>query len=434
MEIKISYGDAVCAIPARALGERDAERADLLVLMHLCADPSAAGNIPVLAKRIGCTQKKVLSSIEFWRELGVISVCDTADNTAAAGDPSAAENESGAPGVSASAGNAGIAANNSGSAAGGADTVVKKSGAGHSGIAADNAGAPIGNAASTVAPAPVGEGGASRFEQRPQYSGEELAALTDAHGGELRKLIDTCQGIVGRIFTQAEAAKVVGLYEYLGLDIEHILALFTYCAHRGKRAVGYVEKTAYNLYDEGIDSAAKLEEYIKKKEEKEREEAHLRSLFGLGSRALTAKERQEFAKWLHEWRLPEEVVVRAYELTVENTGKYSLAYMSRVLESWYMAGLCSIEKLDEYERKRLTSVGGASKTGAVRSAHGASGAAQNGADSFDTDRFVELALARSYDALRRSGKKATGDGGSAARSSDSGTQTADHDAKKEKGQ
>lgn len=397
MEIKISYGDAVCAIPARALGERDAERADLLVLMHLCADPSAAGNIPVLAKRIGCTQKKVLSSIEFWRETGIITVENADTTSAASANPAAAS-------------------------------------AAHVSAASAASAASASTAAASTVPAPAGEGGASRFEQRPQYSGEELAALTDAHGGELRKLIDTCQGIVGRIFTQAEAAKVVGLYEYLGLDIEHILALFTYCAHRGKRAVGYVEKTAYNLYDEGIDSAAKLEEYIKKKEEKEREEAHLRSLFGLGSRALTAKERQEFAKWLHEWRLPEEVVVRAYEQTVENTGKYSLAYMSRVLESWYMAGLCSIEKLDEYERKRLTSVGGASKTGAVRSAHGASGAAQNGADSFDTDRFVELALARSYDALRRSGKKATGDGGSAARSSDSGTQTADHDAKKEKGQ
>lgn len=396
MEIKISYGDAVCAIPARALGERDAERADLLVLMHLCADPSAAGNIPVLAKRIGCTQKKVLSSIEFWREAGIITVENADTTSAASANPAAAS-------------------------------------AAHVSAASAASAASASTAAASTVPAPAGEGGASRFEQRPQYSGEELAALTDAHGGELRKLIDTCQGIVGRIFTQAEAAKVVGLYEYLGLDIEHILALFTYCAHRGKRAVGYVEKTAYNLYDEGIDSAAKLEEYIKKKEEKEREEAHLRSLFGLGSRALTAKERQEFAKWLHEWRLPEEVVVRAYEQTVENTGKYSLAYMSRVLESWYMAGLCSIEKLDEYERKRLTSVGGASKTGAVRSAHGASGAAQNGADSFDTDRFVELALARSYDALRRSGKKATGDGGSAARSSDSGTQTADHDAKKEKG-
>lgn len=397
MEIKISYGDAVCAIPARALGERDAERADLLVLMHLCADPSAAGYIPVLAKRIGCTQKKVLSSIEFWREAGIITVENADTTSAASANPAAAS-------------------------------------AAHVSAASAASAASASTAAASTVPAPAGEGGASRFEQRPQYSGEELAALTDAHGGELRKLIDTCQGIVGRIFTQAEAAKVVGLYEYLGLDIEHILALFTYCAHRGKRAVGYVEKTAYNLYDEGIDSAAKLEEYIKKKEEKEREEAHLRSLFGLGSRALTAKERQEFAKWLHEWRLPEEVVVRAYEQTVENTGKYSLAYMSRVLESWYMAGLCSIEKLDEYERKRLTSVGGASKTGAVRSAHGASGAAQNGADSFDTDRFVELALARSYDALRRSGKKATGDGGSAARSSDSGTQTADHDAKKEKGQ
>lgn len=390
MDIKINYGDAVCAIPARALAERDAERADLLVLMQLCSDPYSAENIPLLAKRIGCTQKKVLSSIEFWREAGIITVENADTTSAASANPAAAS-------------------------------------AAHVSAASAASAASASTAAASTVPAPAGEGGASRFELRPQYSGEELAALTDAHGGELRKLIDTCQGIVGRIFTQAEAGKVVGLYEYLGLDIEHILSLFTYCVHRGKRAVGYVEKTAYNLYDEGIDSAAKLEEYIKKKEEKEREEAHLRSLFGLGSRALTAKERQEFTQWLHEWKLPEEVLVRAYEQTVENTGKYSLAYMSRVLESWYMAGLCSIEKLDEYERKRMTSVGGASKTGAARSAHGASGAAQGGADSFDTDRFVELALARSYDALRRSEKKGAGDGSA----SDTGSDT---DKKNENGQ
>lgn len=390
MDIKINYGDAVCAIPARALAERDAERADLLVLMQLCSDPYSAENIPLLAKRIGCTQKKVLSSIEFWREAGIITVENADTTSAASANPAAAS-------------------------------------AAHIPAASAASAASASTASASTVPAPAGEGGASRFELRPQYSGEELAALTDAHGGELRKLIDTCQGIVGRIFTQAEAGKVVGLYEYLGLDIEHILSLFTYCVHRGKRAVGYVEKTAYNLYDEGIDSAAKLEEYIKKKEEKEREEAHLRSLFGLGSRALTAKERQAFTQWLHEWKLPEEVLVRAYEQTVENTGKYSLAYMSRVLESWYMAGLCSIEKLDEYERKRMTSVGGASKTGAARSAHGASGAAQGGADSFDTDRFVELALARSYDALRRSEKKGAGDGSA----SDTGSDT---DKKNENGQ
>ncbi len=390
MDIKINYGDAVCAIPARALAERDAERADLLVLMQLCSDPYSAENIPLLAKRIGCTQKKVLSSIEFWREAGIITVENADTTSAASANPAAAS-------------------------------------AAHVSDASAASAASASTATASTVPEPAGEGGASRFELRPQYSGEELAALTDAHGGELRKLIDTCQGIVGRIFTQAEAGKVVGLYEYLGLDIEHILSLFTYCVHRGKRAVGYVEKTAYNLYDEGIDSAAKLEEYIKKKEEKEREEAHLRSLFGLGSRALTAKERQAFTQWLHEWKLPEEVLVRAYEQTVENTGKYSLAYMSRVLESWYMAGLCSIEKLDEYERKRMTSVGGASKTGAARSAHGASGAAQGGADSFDTDRFVELALARSYDALRRSEKKGAGDGPA----SDTGSDT---DKKNENGQ
>lgn len=411
MDIKINYGDAVCAIPARALAERDAERADLLVLMQLCSDPYSAENIPVLAKRIGCTQKKVLSSIEFWREAGIITV-ENADTTSAAGASSASVAGTQSDASSAVTSSAGV-----------------QSAASANPAAASAAHVPAASAAAaaSASTAPAGEGGASRFELRPQYSGEELAALTDAHGGELRKLIDTCQGIVGRIFTQAEAGKVVGLYEYLGLDIEHILSLFTYCVHRGKRAVGYVEKTAYNLYDEGIDSAAKLEEYIKKKEEKEREEAHLRSLFGLGSRALTAKERQAFAQWLHEWKLPEEVLVRAYEQTVENTGKYSLAYMSRVLESWYMAGLCSIEKLDEYERKRMTTVGGASKTDAARSARGASGATQSGADSFDTDRFVELALARSYDALRRSEKKGAGE----RPASDTGSDT---DKKNENGQ
>lgn len=386
MKIKISYGDSVCAVPARALSEHDAERTDLFVLMYLCADPGAAEDIPALAKRIGCTQKKVLSSIAFWREAGIIT---DAGGTHGQSQAEATGDEAKAGGEKRS--KDALTAET--------DGAVPR--AAKSRTAAETAGS-TGGAEQIMPPSPAGEGGASRFESRPQYSGEELAALTEARGGELRKLIDTCQGIVGRIFTQTEAAKVVGLYEYLGLDVEHILSLFTYCAHRGKRAVGYVEKTAYNLYDEGIDSAAKLEEYIKKKEEKEREEAHMRALFGLGERALTAKERQAYSLWLHEWKLPEEVIVRAYEQTVENTGKYSLAYMSRVLESWYMAGLCTIDRLDEYEKKRQSTAGGAAKTGNT---------SKKEADSFDTDRFVELALARSYEALRRSKKGGAGGAG-----------------------
>ena len=147
MDIKINYGDAVCAIPARALAERDAERADLLVLMQLCSDPYSAENIPLLAKRIGCTQKKVLSSIEFWREAGIITVENADTTSAASANPAAAS-------------------------------------AAHVSDASAASAASASTATASTVPEPAGEGGASRFELRPQYSGEELAALTDAHGYE----------------------------------------------------------------------------------------------------------------------------------------------------------------------------------------------------------------------------------------------------------
>ena len=42
-------------------------------------------------------------------------------------------------------------------------------------------------------------------------------------------LIDECQRITEKIFPPSETSKIIGMVDYLGLDLEHILSLFTDC-------------------------------------------------------------------------------------------------------------------------------------------------------------------------------------------------------------
>ncbi len=329
MKLKIQYGTEVCTIPLRAVSEKGAERTDLLVLLNLSACPSMADDIPALAKKIGCTVKKIESAIDFWIECGVFELAEggSCEEKIASANGQSHEREESDP--------------------------EKK----------------------------------TRFENRPVYDSAEIAAIASRDNGTVRMLIDECQRITEKIFTPSETSKIIGMVDYLGLDLEHILLLFTYCVRRGKKSVSYIEKTAYNLYDEGIDSAAKLEEYIKHKEELESKENEQKALLGISGRSLVQKEREAFKKWQDEWHLTPEIIRLGYEETVTKTGKYNLAYLAKVLESWYLAGLTTIQKITEAENKFHSE-----KTKETQSI---------GSSSFDTDEFVALALKRSYDSAAK---------------------------------
>ena len=89
-------------------------------------------------------------------------------------------------------------------------------------------------------------------------------------------------------------------------------------------------------------------------------------------------------KWQDEWKLTPEIIRRGYEETVTKTGKYNLAYMSKVLESWYLAGLTTIQKITEAENKFHSEK-----------------AKETQSDSNGSFEFVALALKRSYDSAAK---------------------------------
>lgn len=223
----------------------------------------------------------------------------------------------------------------------------------------------------------------------PTYTEAQTADIIDRNA-ELSGIIDACQQITGKVFTPADSAAVVTMYDYLGLvDAGYIETLFAYCKTLGKTSARYAEKVAVSMVDEGVDTTDALNEYIARRERLETDMQKLRTLIGASGRTLTSKEKKLIECWLCEWGFDTEVITRAYEVTVDNLGECRLTYMNKVLENWYRDGLNTIEaveaSLDAYAKN---------KAAAAKSGSG-----------FETDEMFEAALRRSQNYLENNKKK-----------------------------
>lgn len=218
----------------------------------------------------------------------------------------------------------------------------------------------------------------ARQDKMPSYTSDELAEILESQK-EMAMLIDECNHILGKMLNFHEVNIIVGLIDYLALDIEYILLLVKHCAENGKKTLHYIEKTAFALYDDGITTAETLTEELSRREAATSAEGRIRSIFGIGSRALTTREKREISSWVNEMKYPIEVIEKAYEITVDATSKPTLHYANTVLERWHAEGLLTLEEiLNSYKEK--------GKKG--------SASAPDVSSSFDTDEFFEAAVKR----------------------------------------
>ena len=118
-----------------------------------------------------------------------------------------------------------------------------------------------------------------------------------------------------------------------------------------------------------------LEEELKRREASADAETKIRSLFGVGERAFTTKEKRFISVWINDMSFSIEIIEKAYEVTADATGKGSFAYANSVLERWNAAGLRTLDQIEASYKK--------------------SGSESPATGSFDTDSFFEAAVRRS---------------------------------------
>lgn len=377
MNIRINYGTGVVTVPHAVCGVMErANATDLRVLLLLCADPAlqnpagTADCLSCLAEKAGCTVTQAEMSLAFWRGAGILDFSDIAREELL--------QESEKKGSNLSAANPET------------DSSVFASNTARASLTSCREG----NRSADSAPSPAADTESKKpLPQNtvPRYTSDEIARLLETRM-EARGFIDECANIWGKMFNTHEVNILLGLVDYLGLDWDYVLTLLAFCAglmdKRGsKRSLRFVEKFAYDLYDDGITALPALQEKLRRMEQMEEVEGQLRRMFGMGERALTPTEKKKFSAWLYEYQYSMEIITRAFEVTVDAKGSPNLKYMDAVLANWNRDGLRTLEEIRAADEKFH-----AEKSGKKPVSNPS--ASQN--SSFDTNDFFLDAVKRSF--------------------------------------
>lgn len=180
--------------------------------------------------------------------------------------------------------------------------------------------------------------------QRPEYSPAELAMYLKNQ--EVKQLFASAQQKLGKLLSQQDMSLLFGFHDWLGLPLEVIEILLSYCAENGHLGMRYIEKVALGWAEEGIFTTEQALSYI------ELRKTGFRSIlkaFGQ-NRLPVAAEETYMKRWLQEYRLPLEVVKLACERTVLQTGKASFAYAEKILASWRAAGVKTTADVAELDK------------------------------------------------------------------------------------
>ena len=318
MKYRIVYGNQVVSFPKSVLDViKRATAAELKVLLCLCGGDTGA-DVKKLTRMTGCGADEVRDALAFWRGAGIIEPCPDGD----------------------------------------ADKDIKTDESNESKQNADEK-----KPAKKLA----------RSNELPDYTSNQLSDIID-NRSEIATLIDECQRIMGKMFTVKEINVLIGLVDYLGLECEYIMMLLSHCMSIGKKTLHYAEKTAFGLYEAGICTVAELTSEFEKRDRARDIEGKVRSLFGIGERAFTTKEKKNISAWVNDMGYSAEIITKAYEVTVDATGKGSIPYANSVLERWNAAGLRTLQDIEESYKKKESPLDSES--------------------SFDTDAFFDAAVKR----------------------------------------
>ena len=356
-QLKIKYDTEVVALPGKVTEVMDrVSFTELKVLLALCASKELcrAYGSEDWAQRVSetadCATDDVHAAIGFWRGVGIISVGEgERKKSAKATQPVKNEIEK-------------------------TDTP----------------------AASQKNPSADTDSGEKAIKLRPKaelphYTTDQLAALLEAHA-DTAHWLDECQRIFGKIFNTLEVNTILGFVDYLGLDWEYVMTLLSYYVsmqeQRGMpKSLRSVEKMAFDFYDREIRTTADLQSEIHRLRLFSETEGKLRTLFGMGERSLTPKEKKYFSAWLYEYGYGMDIIRLAYDVTVDATGKATINYMNSVLANWNKDGLRTPEAIKAADEVH--------KAGSMEKVKGKK-KSETPQGSFDTDDFFAAAVRRSF--------------------------------------
>lgn len=169
---------------------------------------------------------------------------------------------------------------------------------------------------------------------------------------DIRSMFAEAQDAFGRTLGYDAQASLVILHDSYSLPAEVIIMLCNHAKTIGKQgSLAYIMKLGQSWFENNIDTFEKAAEKIEAMEKADKKWAEFAAATGLSNPKPTAKQAEYFEIWTCTYAFDTDIIVSAYERTVETKGKIHLGYMNGILRSWHEAGYKTIEDIDRADRE-----------------------------------------------------------------------------------
>lgn len=189
------------------------------------------------------------------------------------------------------------------------------------------------------------------YELPVEYTSAEIAGAIGRDSG-FKWLVDEAQRRLGRVFAAADIGVMLRIYQWLGIPVEVISVLITYCVDdiRYKNGEGrtptvrQIEKEALIWEREGITTAEKADEYVKRQFEAREQKGIIQSRLGISD--VTPSVEKYINQWI-DWGFDADVIYHAYDITVLKTGGLKWAYLNSILKNWRENNLMTLDQVQK---------------------------------------------------------------------------------------
>ncbi len=178
------------------------------------------------------------------------------------------------------------------------------------------------------------------IEKRTSYNPTQISDIQKSNP-DIAELFQMMQGIMINP-NHVMQNVLIWIYEYLGLKVEVIMTIITYCKDIDRINANYIEKIAINWAENEIDTLDRANAEVDRLMETRTFTGRIMKMFEMKRKPTTSQ--QEF---IDEWRrvgYSMELIKYAYEITVENTGNLSFPYINKILLNWNENGIKTIDE------------------------------------------------------------------------------------------
>ncbi len=173
---------------------------------------------------------------------------------------------------------------------------------------------------------------------------EEVARM-GAQDEKLQFLLREAQMRFARPLRQSETGLLAWLYKDEGMDVSVILMLLTFAVKENKVNVRFIESTAIQWIEDGVETIADAEEKMAEALLYDQCWKLVCSSFGINKRKPSKKESELAVLWVNEWKFDRKILEKAYETCIDAISEFSIPYIKKILEKWHNDGVKSVEDI-----------------------------------------------------------------------------------------